>query len=156
FKPLSCTSSKVMVRDQRLLTAARLPSPEQAIAEGLWPQRTSARTLPSLRSTRETVSEVWLAVRALSPTGNRARSIGLRCASIFSPQRHREHREEKTKANKKIMRMTESLRELFCLCFFSALYSLCLCGSHLLFLGKRHDDEAFRFLADGNPGDDLL
>ena len=49
--------------DQRLLTAARRPSAEQATAAGFWPHACSASTLPSARSTRETESAVWLAVK---------------------------------------------------------------------------------------------
>ena len=64
FRESSPMSSSVTVPDQRLLTAARLPSGVTATADGRRPQRCSASTLPAARSTSDTESAVWLAVRA--------------------------------------------------------------------------------------------
>src|SRR5262249_16152658 len=40
--------------------------------------------LPATISTRETVSEVWLAVNARLPSGRRTRSRGLRCSALIT------------------------------------------------------------------------
>ena len=70
------SSKRVTVPDQRLLTAARLPSGEQATPAGLRPQGCSARTLPASRSTSETESAVWLAVSARPAAGQHGQVDG--------------------------------------------------------------------------------